>query len=152
MARPELLVLDEPTAGVDPLVQATFLELVGEARDDGRPVFLSSHVLSEVQQVADEAIVIRAGKVVATGRIDELRQAARQPFTAWFAGAPPEDELRTATGVAQLDIHGREVSGVIEGSPNGFLAVLAHHPVDHLLMPEPDLEQAFLRYYEGDGS
>ena len=153
MARPELLVLDEPTAGVDPLVQATFLELVGEARDDGRTVFLSSHVLSEVQQIADEAIVIRAGKVVATGRIDELRQAARQPFTAWFAGPPPEAELRTATGVAQLDVRGREVSGVIEGPPNGLLAVLARHPVDHLLMPEPDLEQAFLRYYEGgDGS
>ncbi len=153
MARPELLVLDEPTAGVDPLVQATFLELVGEARDDGRTVFLSSHVLSEVQQIADEAIVIRAGKVVATGRIDELRQAARQPFTAWFAGPTPEEELRTATGVAQLDVRGREVSGVIEGPPNGLLAVLARHPVDHLLMPEPDLEQAFLRYYEGgDGS
>ena len=75
MARPELLVLDEPTAGVDPLVQATFLELVGEARDDGRTVFLSSHVLSEVQQIADEAIVIRSGKVVATGRIEELRQS-----------------------------------------------------------------------------
>jgi ABC-2 type transport system ATP-binding protein len=152
MARPELLVLDEPTAGVDPLVQATFLELVDEARDDGRTVFLSSHVLSEVQQIADEAIVIRAGKVVATGRIDELRQAARQPFTAWFAGPPPEAELRRAIGVAQLDIRGSEVSGVVEGPPNGLLAVLARHPVDHLLMPEPDLEQAFLRYYEGDGS
>ncbi|HEY5873845.1 MAG TPA: ABC transporter ATP-binding protein [Ilumatobacteraceae bacterium] len=151
MARPELLVLDEPTAGVDPLVQATFLELVGEARDDGRTVFLSSHVLSEVQQIADAAIVIRAGKVVATGRIDDLRQAARQPFTAWFAGPPPEAALRSATGVAELDVRGNEVSGVIEGPPNGLLAVLARHPVDHLLMPEPDLEQAFLRYYEGGG-
>ena len=152
MARPELLVLDEPTAGVDPLVQATFLELVGEARDDGSTVFLSSHVLSEVQQIADEAIVIRSGKVVATGRIEELRQTARQPFTAWFAGSPPEAELRTALGLAHLDVRGNEVSGVIEGPPNGLLAVLARHPVDHLLMPEPDLEQAFLRYYEGDES
>ena len=152
MARPELLVLDEPTAGVDPLVQATFLELVGEARDDGSTVFLSSHVLSEVQQIADEAIVIRSGKVVATGRIEELRKTARQPFTAWFAGSPPEAELRTALGLAHLDVRGNEVSGVIEGPPNGLLAVLARHPVDHLLMPESDLEQAFLRYYEGDES
>ncbi|MGD9705559.1 MAG: ABC transporter ATP-binding protein [Acidimicrobiia bacterium] len=148
MARPELLVLDEPTGGVDPLVQAEFLELVNEVRDDGRTVFLSSHVLSEVQQIADEAIVIRAGKSVASGHIEALRQTARQPFTVWFTGPPPEAELRAAAGIAQIEVRGSEVRGVIEGSPNELLAVLARHPVEHLLLPEPDLEHAFLRYYE----
>jgi ABC-2 type transport system ATP-binding protein len=150
MARPELLVLDEPTGGLDPLVQETFLELVAEARDEGRTVFLSSHVLSEVQRSADEVIVIRAGRVVATGSVDEVRFAARQPFRVRFAGPPPVDELRGADGVADLEVHGTEVAGDLLGSPDGLLAVLARHRVEHLVVPEPDLEDAFLRYY-GDG-
>lgn len=150
MARPELLVLDEPTAGVDPLVQAEVLDLVAEARSDGRSVFLSSHVLSDVQRVADEVVVIRAGKVVASGDVDALRRSARQEFTAWFTGPAPLDELRAA-GVCDIEVRGTEVRGVVEGSPNPLLVVLGRHRVDHLVLPEPDLEQAFLRYYE-DGS
>jgi ABC-2 type transport system ATP-binding protein len=152
MSRPELLVLDEPTAGVDPLVQAEFLALVDEARHEGRTVFLSSHVLSEVQRLADEVIMIRAGRVVARGAIDDLRQQALQPFTVWFAGPAPLTELRSVESVSHLEVrHGSEVQGVIEGDPNELLAVLAHHRVAHLLLPEPDLEQAFLDYYEDTG-
>jgi ABC-2 type transport system ATP-binding protein len=152
MARPELLVLDEPTGGLDPLVQAEFQQLVEEARDDGRTVFLSSHILSEVQRIADVVVVIREGRQVASGAVDDLRRAARQPFTAWFEGEPPEAELRTVPGVDELEVHGREVSGVVEGSPTRLLEVLGSHPLEHVLMPEPDLEQAFLRLYEdGDG-
>lgn len=148
MARPELLVLDEPTSGVDPLVQAEFSTLVDEARDEGRTVLLSSHVLSEVQRVADHVVVIRAGRSVFSGTVDELRQTARQPFTARFAGEPPEAELRSAAGVGGVTVDGREVRGTVEGSPDGLLAVLARHPVEHLLVPEPDLEDAFLHLYE----
>lgn len=148
MARPALLVLDEPTAGVDPFVQAEVHRLVEEARDEGRTVFLSSHVLSEVQRMADEVIVLRRGRVVATGDVDELRQGARQEFTAWFAGPPPVDELRRAPGVQRVEARGREVTGLVEGPPNALLVVLARHPVEHLLFPEADLEQAFLHYYE----
>jgi ABC-2 type transport system ATP-binding protein len=148
MARPELLVLDEPTGGVDPLVQAEFLALAGEVRGEGRTVFLSSHVLSEVQRLADAVIVLRAGRAVASGSVDDLRRAARQPFNVWFEGDAPADALRRVPGVAQLEIRGAEASGVVEGSPHELLALLAAHPVAHLLMPEPDLEEAFLRYYE----
>jgi ABC-2 type transport system ATP-binding protein len=152
MSRPELLVLDEPTAGVDPLVQAEFLALVDEARQEGRTVFLSSHVLSEVQRLADEVIVIRAGRVVARGALDDLRQQALQPFTVWFLGEVPIDELRALASVSRLEVlHGSEVQGVIEGDPNGLLSVLSRHRVAHVLFPEPDLEQAFLRYYEDAG-
>jgi ABC-2 type transport system ATP-binding protein len=150
MARPELLILDEPTGGLDPLVQAEFHALVEEVRAEGRTVFLSSHVLSEVQRVADRVVVIRMGRLVASGAVDDLRRAARQPFTAWFADEPPEAELRAVPGVAELEFHGREVSGVVEGSPTPLLEVLGRHPLEHVLMPEPDLEQAFLRLYEGD--
>ena len=151
MARPELLVLDEPTAGVDPLVQAEFLELLDETRADGRSVFLSSHVLSEVQRVADDVIVIRDGQVVVTGSLDDLRRQARQPFTAWFEGPAPETALRAIPAVRDLEIlHGTEARGTIEGDPRELLAMLAQHELTHLLLPEPDLEHAFLDYY-GDG-
>jgi ABC-2 type transport system ATP-binding protein len=151
MSRPELLVLDEPTGGVDPLVQAEFLELLDETRADGRTVFLSSHMLSEVQRAADDVIVIRDGRVVVTGSLDDLRRQARQPFTAWFAHAAPEAVLRAIPSVGDLEVlHGTEARGTIEGDPREFLATLAQYEVTHLLMPEPDLEHAFLGYY-GDG-
>jgi ABC-2 type transport system ATP-binding protein len=150
MARPELLILDEPTAGVDPLVQAEFLALVAEVRDRGATVFLSSHVLSEVQRAADHVVVIRAGQIVAAGSVDEVRHAARQPFVATFVGAPPVGELESIPGVGDVRVRDREVTGVIEGSPNALLAVLAKHPLEHLLLPEPDLEDAFLRFYEAE--
>jgi ABC-2 type transport system ATP-binding protein len=148
MARPELLVLDEPTAGVDPLVQAVVLDLVEEARDEGRTVFLSSHVLTEVQRVADRIVILRAGRTVASGSLDELRKDAWQPFTAWFTGPVPETALRCVPGLRHLEVHGNEARGVIQGDPNGLLAVLAANRLDHLVLPELDLEQAFLRYYE----
>ena len=148
MAKPDLLVLDEPTSGLDPLVQEEFHRLVEEVRADGRTVFLSSHVLSEVGRIADEVIVLRSGRVVAAGTVADLRLAARQPFTAWFAEDAPVDELKAADGVDDLVVRGREVSGAIDGPPGPLLEVLARNPVEHLLMPEPDLEQAFLRLYE----
>jgi ABC-2 type transport system ATP-binding protein len=152
MARPELLVLDEPTSGVDPLVQAEFLALVDEARADGRTVFLSSHVLSEVQRLADRVVVIRHGRVVADGDLDDLRRQARQPFVVWFHGDAPIDELEAMSSIGELEhLHGSEVQGVVEGDPNELLAVLSRHPVAHLLLPEPDLERAFLDYYEDAG-
>jgi ABC-2 type transport system ATP-binding protein len=150
MARPELLVLDEPTAGVDPLVQAEVLDLIDEARDEGRTVFLSSHALSDVQRVADDVIVIRAGALVASGGVDDLRRAARQEFAVWFAGPAPGDELRRTPGVGDVEVHGNEARGVVEGAPGPLLAVLARHDVSHLVLPEPDLEQAFLRFYRAE--
>ena len=150
MSRPELLILDEPTSGLDPLVQAEFQELVEETRDEGRTVFLSSHVLSEVQRVADRIVVIRSGRSLFTGAVEELRRAARQPFTVWFSDSvamPAADELRQVAGVAEVDVRVNEVRGVVEGSPSALLALLARYPVDHLLMPEPELEDAFLRLY-----
>jgi len=148
MARPDLLILDEPTAGLDPLVQAEFQLLLAEAVEAGASVFLSSHMLSEVQQTADRVIVIRAGRVVAEGDVAELRHAASQPFTAWFADEPPVADLRLVSGVHDLVVRGREVSGVVDGSPDGLVAVLAQHRLEHLLLPEPDLEQAFLSLYD----
>lgn len=149
MTRPELLILDEPTAGVDPLVQAEFLALVEEARDDGRTVFLSSHILSEVQRVADRVVVIRRGRVVADGAIDALRRQARQPFSVWFAGAPPVEELRGLGSLDDVEVApDGAVRGVVEGAPTELLGLLARADVVHVVLPEPDLERAFLGYYD----
>jgi ABC-2 type transport system ATP-binding protein len=150
MARPELLILDEPTAGVDPLVQIEILDMISEARDEGRTVFLSSHALSDVQRVADDVVVIRDGRAVGGGDLDELRRTTRQEFSVWFSGPPPVDELDRLSSVQDLEVRGQEVHGVIVGDPNPLLRVLAEHPVGHLVLPEPELEQAFLRLYEGD--
>jgi ABC-2 type transport system ATP-binding protein len=153
MSRPELLILDEPTSGLDPLVQAEFQELVEETRDEGRTVFLSSHVLSEVQRVADRVVVIRDGRSLFTGAVEALRRAARQPFTVWFSAAvPSSEELQAVAGVAEVDVRGNEVRGVVEGSPSPLLALLARYPVEHLLMPELELEDAFLRLYGAEAS
>ena len=93
-------------------------------------------------------VVIRDGRVVVTGALDDLRRRARQPFTAWFDGPVPEAELRSLPAVRDLEVlDGTEARGTIEGDPRALLATLAEHSVSHLLMPEPDLEHAFLDYY-----
>lgn len=150
MDDPELLVLDEPTSGLDPLVQQEFHTLVDEATARGATVFLSSHVLGEVSRVADEAVVIRAGRVVAAGTVAALVGQTRQPFTVEFRDTPPVGELRAVPGVRDLVVAGGEVRGSVEGGLRELLGVLAAHPVERLLMPEPDLEQAFLSLYSGD--
>ena len=143
----ELLILDEPTNGLDPLLQHEFLRLCREARDAGRTVFLSSHVLSEVQRAADRVAVLRAGKVVAIGTVDELRGRARQRVDIWFDGEAPTVELRAVPGLDDLLFDGSRFSAVLTGPIQPLLAVLAMHPVANMLVEEPDLEDAFLHLY-----
>jgi ABC-2 type transport system ATP-binding protein len=145
----ELLVLDEPTNGLDPLMQHEFLGLVREARDRGTTVFLSSHVLSEVQRVADRVAVLRAGQIVALGAVDELRGRARQRVEVWFAGDPPAAELE---GLPDLDARvtdGRRFTAHLSGPVQPLLEVLGRHPVQSLVVEEPDLEETFLDLYAG---
>jgi ABC-2 type transport system ATP-binding protein len=145
----ELLVLDEPTNGLDPLMQHEFAGLVHEAIAAGRTVFLSSHVLSEVQRVADRVAVLRAGKVVATGTVAELRGRARQRVEVWFAGDPPGPELASIAGLADPTLDGRRFIATVSGSIQPLIEFLAAHPVDSMLVEEPDLEEAFLDLYGG---
>jgi ABC-2 type transport system ATP-binding protein len=144
----ELLVLDEPTNGLDPLMQHEFLRLVREAREAGTTIFLSSHVLSEVQRAADRVAVLRAGKIVALGTIDELRGRARQRVDVWFVDAPPAEELAAVPGVENQLVEGHRFAAVLSGPIQPLLEVLARHPVATMLVEEPDLEEAFLDLYE----
>jgi ABC-2 type transport system ATP-binding protein len=144
-----LLVLDEPTNGLDPLLQHEFLKMVREARDRGTTVFLSSHVLSEVQRVADRVAVVRAGRIVAQGTVGELRGRALVRVDAWFAGEPPRAALAAIPGLEQQVVDGRRLSAILTGPVQPLLTVFAEHPVEHLLVEEPGLEDAFLGLYEG---
>ena len=143
----ELLVLDEPTNGLDPLMQHEFLQLVREARDEGRTVFLSSHSLSEVQRAADRVAVLRAGKIVALGTVEELRGRARQRVEVWFAGDPPAAELAGLAGLADATLDDHRLTAVLSGPIQPLLEVLARHQVRSMLVEEPDLEDAFLDLY-----
>jgi ABC-2 type transport system ATP-binding protein len=145
----EVLVLDEPTNGLDPLLQREFLRMVRETRNAGRTIFLSSHVLSEVQRAADRVAVLRAGSIVALGSVEELRGRARQRVEVWFRGEPPAAELEGVPGLTDRLIEGNRLAAVLSGPVQPLLEVLGRHPVLSLLVEEPDLEDAFLDLYDG---
>jgi ABC-2 type transport system ATP-binding protein len=147
--RPELLILDEPTSGLDPLMQHEFLAMVAEARGAGATVFLSSHVLSEVQRAADRVAVLRAGRIVTEGTVDELRGRARQRIEVWFADDVDAAEFRSVQGLEDLVVEGRRLAATLSGPIDPVLAALARHPVASLVVEEPDLEDAFLGLYAG---
>ncbi len=149
VADAELLVLDEPTNGLDPLMQHEFLEMVREARAAGATVFLSSHSLSEVQRAADRVAVLRAGRVVAEGTVGELRGRARQRIEVWFENVPPTVELEALPGVVDPIVDGQRFTATLSGSIQPLLGLLAGQRVTSMLVEEPDLEEAFLDLYAG---
>lgn len=156
--RPRLLVLDEPTGGLDPLVQQTFRAMAREAVDEGRTVFLSSHVLDEVQHVADRVAVLRNGRLVAEDRIDALLARMARSFLVRLAGEPDPavlDALQRVPGVRTVavrrpdppDDSGAEVEIAFEGAAGPLFAALTPlEPLD-LRAHDPDLEDLFLGYY-----
>lgn len=147
--RPDLLVLDEPTGGLDPLVQQEFRALVREAAGEGRTVFLSSHVLDEVQHTADRVAVLRAGRLVVEDRVDALLARLVRTVTVRFAEPPSPEVFRGVPGVTAVEVAG--VDGLrisLEGMAGPLLAALAPHAPLDLHATEPDLEDAFLGYYE----
>jgi ABC-2 type transport system ATP-binding protein len=151
MHRPELLVLDEPTSGLDPLVQQEFAELCREATRRGGTVLLSSHVLSEVQRLADRVALIREGRLALVGPVDELRARAAQRVEVAFATAPPHGAFDGLPGVRVLDRHGRVARLAVTGSFDPLLKRLARFEVVRLDSREADLEDVFLERYGDAG-
>ncbi|WP_433663218.1 ATP-binding cassette domain-containing protein [Nocardia sp. CA-128927] len=151
MSEPELLVLDEPTAGLDPLVQREFHTLVHEAKAAGSTVFLSSHVLSEVQEVADMVGILRQGRLVEVRSIGELTARPLRHIDLVFAGAVPAlDRLRQLDGVRSVHRNTKAVHVELEGSTAELLRVIAPFEVTDIVSREPDLEEIFLNYYGQD--
>ncbi len=147
--RPKLLILDEPTSGLDPLMQHEFLAMVAEAQAAGATVFLSSHVLSEVQRAADRVAVLRAGRIVAQGTVDELRGRARQRIEVWFAEDVDAAATRSIPGLQDPVLDGRRLAATLSGPIDPVVAALARHRLASLVVEEPNLEDAFLDLYGG---
>ena len=147
MHKPELLILDEPNAGLDPLVQQTFQAMLREVRDEGRTVFLSSHTLSEVERVADRVGIIRHGRLVVVERIDALKRKAISRLDFEFAQPVPADVFAGVEGAHDVEIDGVHARIAYEGTVHPVLqAAMAHEVVD-LHSRDADLEEIFLAYY-----
>jgi ABC-2 type transport system ATP-binding protein len=152
MHRPELLILDEPTSGLDPLVQETFHELVREVAADGRTVFLSSHVLAEVQELAGRVGLLREGRLVLADSVETLRARAFTRVEVELAQPPPADAFARVDGARELERRGSTVVLALEGTPDPLIKALARFEVMRLDVREADLEDVFLRLYRGEGA
>lgn len=153
MHRPRLLILDEPTNGLDPINQQEFNRMVREVRDDGRTVFLSSHILSEVEQTSDHVGIIREGQLVRVGSVAELKDIKRHEVIITFADDVPAEAFKALNDVEQVEAlpDGHTLRLSVSGSVDAVVKAAAQHPVVTLTSHEPSLEDIFLRYYEGDG-
>lgn len=147
MHRPELLILDEPTSGLDPLNQQQFHDLVRETTDRGATVFLSSHVLSEVEHLCDRAGIVRDGRLVALAPLPELRAAKEREVEITFADAPPLERIRAVEGITVLEASGQRVRCRVRGAIAPLLAAISDAGVVDLVTREPSLEDAFLSFY-----
>ena len=151
MHRPELLILDEPTSGLDPLNQQEFYAMVREARQGGATVFLSSHVLSEVEHVCDRVGIIRAGRLVNISSMDELHEIRLHRVEIEFAGDVPAEAIRLAAGVDAVTVENHRVHCVVHGSFEPLMTAVAHAQIVNLSSHEPSLEDTFLEYYSDPG-
>jgi len=145
--KPELLMLDEPTSGLDPLVQATFFTILREQVKDGATVFLSSHILSEVEKACDRVAIIREGRIVRLDRVDALRDLAHHQVEMRFAGDPPADEFRRIEGVSDVEVADHTIRLRVLGPITGVVQTAARLGVTDFLSREPSLEETFLAQY-----
>jgi len=160
MHQPELLVLDEPTSGLDPLMQQEFLRMVREARDRGQTVFLSSHVISEIQQAADEVAILRDGRIVTINSVEELRASAIRHLRLVASGIRPADlaaALSGLDGVTTLNCTATltgdaEAVATLSGEIAPFVQAISTLQLRDLVLEEPDLEESVLKLYSAPNS
>lgn len=144
--QPELLVLDEPTGGLDPLMQKEFFDILRERNREGTTIFLSSHVLSEIQRNCTRAAIIRDGRIIAQGSVDDLSKTSAKRITVHGS-----IHLENLSGVRDRKAGEDGISFLYSGDMGSLLRTLASGQVDDLTVTEPDLEEIFLHYYEEDG-
>jgi ABC-2 type transport system ATP-binding protein len=149
MHEPELLILDEPIAGLDPLVQQSFHDLLGEISGQGRTVFLSSHTLSEVERVTHRLAILRQGRLVIVDSLENLRKVAVQRLEIEFGQQVDVAEFRALPGVKEVQESGRTLTISFEGSADAVVKTASGHEVRAIRPREEDLEDIFLRYYQG---
>lgn len=147
MHRPDLLILDEPTSGLDPLFQHEFRTLLREVVAAGASVFLSSHVMAEIEATAGRVAIIRAGEIVAVDAVSALLARARRQLTLRFAAPVPEAAFAGLVGAADVSVAGTTVTATLAGSPDAIVKAAAQFRLIGLSMREPALEDIFLAYY-----
>jgi ABC-2 type transport system ATP-binding protein len=145
MTRPELLILDEPTSGLDPLMEQAFRETVLEAKENGQTVFLSSHILDEVEALCDRVAILRVGHLIEVGTLADMRHLSALTVQATFTHTPPK--IEHLKGVSSVKITGHQLSCQIQGPIDELLEVLAAAKPKSLLSREPSLEELFLSLY-----
>ena len=143
---PELAILDEPTEGLDPLMQRSFYEILDSLKAAGRTIFFSSHVLSEVERVCDRVAIVRAGRLVALEETAALLARRKRNVVMRFTGPPPT--LETVSGVTHVEHGDGYVTCRVEGSVRPFLAAIADTAVTDLTIEPARLEEAFLEFYD----
>jgi ABC-2 type transport system ATP-binding protein len=144
--RADLLILDEPTSGLDPLMEVAFRDSVHEAKERGQTVFLSSHILSEVEALCERVGILSGGRLVDEGTLAELRHLSAQTVEVTFEGTPPNVE--SLQGVHATSAGENAVRYEVSGNVGPLIAALADHPVVAMTSREPSLEEIFLHHYE----
>ncbi len=147
MHEPELLILDEPTGGLDPIMQQRFLDLAREARGSGQTVFMSSHVLSEVQQIANRVGIVRDGRMVAVEDVASLRSRAVRRVEVQFDEPVSTEAFRELPGVLEVEARDGVLRCRLAGRADPLIKMIARYPVASLVVEEPDLEELFFTYY-----
>ncbi len=150
MHKPELLILDEPTNGLDPLMQQTFHQLMIEARDEGRTVFLSSHILSEVQAICERVAILRDGQLKAVERVSDLMRVQFHYVTVNFRQPVPISRLMSVPGVSELSADGNGLKFKLAGDLDPVLRAVNDQYIVDMRVQEPSLEEIFLTFYGND--
>jgi ABC-2 type transport system ATP-binding protein len=145
---PDLAILDEPTSGLDPLVQEAFYEILWEFQNNGKTIFLSSHILPEVEKVCQRVAIVRQGKIVALEEIQKLKEKRPRRLIVIFKNQI-EDKPPAIPETRLMEWSGQRCVYLVEGSIPHLLRALARLPIEDLTFPEPDLEDIFLAYYAG---
>lgn len=145
MTRADLLIMDEPTSGLDPLMEKTFRECMQEGKRHGQTIFLSSHILSEVEALCDRVAILRSGELLQIGTLDEMRHLSALSVEATFEGEPPD--VSDVPGVAAAEVEGQRLRCQVTGSIEPLLRVLAAAEVRDLISTKPSLEELFLAHY-----
>lgn len=150
MHKPDLLILDEPTNGLDPLVQQTFHELMLEARSEGQTIFLSSHILSEVQQICERVAILRDGKLQAVERVSDLTRVQFHWVTFRFRQPVDPARLKNVAGVSEISADGNTLRFRLSGDFDPVMRAVSDQYIVEVHVQEPSLEEIFLTYYGGN--
>ena len=150
MSKPDVLLLDESTTGLDPLVQQEFFQIIVELQAEGRTVFFSSHILSEVERICKRVAIIREGRILKVSNVSELKAKAMRRLAITFDKPVPENLFANIPEVSEVVAEGCQLCCTVHGSLDSVIKTLSTYNVKDMISREPSLEDVFLDFYNGD--